>query len=283
MAMNDSCAACGCQIANNRTADGLAVRHGAKLYCAECAAMILPPEELQRLTNPVPAPVAAPAVVKSAPPASAIMAEDDMLGEMPATEPATQAAPTAAGSRVQRGVAAPAKRESVTTVTKRKSSTRSANLPPPPAAAAAPQSRRSGTATIPRRDSSAGGARADRDAPSGRDAARKGKRKPDSTGLYIGLSVGAVLLAVGAYFAFSGKTAKPVAKAKPKEEFVDNDKTPSDVYAQRGKDFLDKNDRVHAVEMYRKAAGRAEKEGNDPQAQKYNMQIVTIEKASTLR
>jgi hypothetical protein len=276
MAMSESCAACGCQIANNRTVDGPAVRHGAKLYCAECAAMILPPEELQRLSNPA-------AAGKTAAPAAGIMADDNILGDMPATEPAAASVPSPSGSRVQRAVTALPKRDSVTTVAKRKSSTRSANLPPPPPTQTAPQSRRSGTATLPRRDSSAGGARPDRDTSSGRDGARKGKRKQDSTGLYIGLGVGAVALAVGGYFAFSGKPPKSVAKVKPKEEFVDNDKTPSDVYAQKGKDFLDKNDRMNAVEMYRKAAGRAEKEGNVPQAQKYNMQIDSIIKASTLR
>ena len=101
-------------------------------------------------------------------------------------------------------------------------------------------------------------------------------------GLYIGLGVGVLVLLVAGYFALSGNSAKS-GKMKPKDAFVDNDKTPSTEYARRAEDYAAKRDSHNAVLMYGKAAERAEKEGNSKKALEYNMQSVSIEKASTLR
>lgn len=292
MAMSDSCAACGCHITNNKTADGPAVLHGAKLYCSECAAMILPPEELERLSKPAQPADAKSRSVKAAPPrpVARVMVEDEVLGEeevIPAekTKTAPMAPTAASGLGVQRSVAAAPKREAAASGTKIKAPTRSPNQPPAPAQTTQ-SSRRSGTATIPRRDSNTSGARPERnerDAGSGRDTAKKAKKKKDQTGLYIGIGVGVLVLVAGLYIVLSSGKPKPNAKAKPVDEFVDNDKTPSSEYARRAEESRSKKDSRNAVLLYTKAAERAEKEGNSQKAKEYNMQAITIEKASTLR
>ncbi|MEI6231678.1 MAG: hypothetical protein WCT04_01395 [Planctomycetota bacterium] len=286
--MSESCAACGCKITNNQTADGIAVRHGAKLYCSECASMILPPEELARLTNPTTA--------KASAPASDLMADDDILAEeAPPSQPkpvvkkaGSTVAPALArsagssaktqspsSSRVQRAVSIPASRDS--SESKRRVPTRSASVvpsAPSPSQSAGASRRYNKLPSSSRTDTAAGNARD--------DSGRNRNKKKDSTGLYIGLGVGAVVLMVGAYFVFGSSKPKVVAKEKPKESFVDNDKTPSYEYAQRGDDFLKKKDTPSAVRMYGKAAERAEKEGNTTKAKEYNMRSVSAEKASTL-
>src|ERR1043165_3632290 len=72
----DSCAACGCEITGTHTPSGAAVHHAGKLYCGECAAMILPPETLEKLVN-----AAKPAAGASARPGGGVMSGDDILGE----------------------------------------------------------------------------------------------------------------------------------------------------------------------------------------------------------
>ena len=288
MAIENSCAACGCDIKDNRTSAGAAMRHGGKLYCAECAAMILPPEELERLSNSV---KALPTIARNRAPATSppvpsplpiIFVDDDVLEEAgqqeesPAEKPAKS--PAASGSRVQRAALGVPSRPPTSVVGKRKKSTRSSNVPPPSSRGSS--GRRSEMVMVSPRDA---GARAEKESPSGRgDNSRTRKRKADSMGLYIGLGVGVLVLLVAGYFALSGNSAKS-GKMKPKDAFVDNDKTPSTEYARRAEDYAAKRDSHNAVLMYGKAAERAEKEGNSKKALEYNMQSVSIEKASTLR
>ena len=127
-----------------------------------------------------------------------------------------------------------------------------------------------------------GGARAEKESPSGRGDSRTRKRKADSMGLYIGLGVGVLLLLVGGYFALSSGSSAKAGKSKSKGELVDNDKTPSYEYARSAEDFAAKRDTSKAVRMYTKAAERAEKEGNTQKAKEYNMQAITLDRAATL-
>lgn len=61
MALSETCGACGCDLKDQPKG---ATRHGAHVYCAECAALILSPEELMP-----PKPATPPrAIVKPAPP-----------------------------------------------------------------------------------------------------------------------------------------------------------------------------------------------------------------------
>src|SRR5436190_12056688 len=64
----DSCAACGCEIIGGQTSAGQAVHHAGKVYCAECAAMIIPPETLKQMAE-------------TAHPSIGLMPADDVLGE----------------------------------------------------------------------------------------------------------------------------------------------------------------------------------------------------------
>lgn len=302
MTMTETCAACGCQIVNNRTADGIAVRHGTKQYCAECAAMILPPEELERLSSSASIPVP-----KKRPPV--LITDDDIIvdeSRKPESSKSRRTSiPAPSSSRVQRAVPPPAPtpaplRNAPTSSIKQKPSTRSTSvapsptLPPPSRAS----SRRTATgASISRRDlrpasgrdvkpasASARNPREEREQ-SGRDNGRGRKKKSDPMGLYIGIGIGIFVLLAAGYFIFApgGGSKATTAKSKPKDEFVDSDKTPSYEYAQRADDFLKKSDSRNAVIMYGKAAERAEKEGNSSRAKEYNMRSVSAEKASTLR
>ena len=102
-------------------------------------------------------------------------------------------------------------------------------------------------------------------------------------GLYIGLGIGAVVILVAGYFILApGSSSAKTAKAKPKAELVDNDKTPSYEYARTAEDFAAKRDTSKAVKFYTKAAERAEKEGNTQKAKEYNMQAITLDRAATL-
>lgn len=245
----DSCAACGCEIINEHSAAGAAVRHVGKLYCAECAAMILPPETLEKLSKPVTQ--TANAAIQS----GGVMGGDDILAEEAVPEPADAAT-------------AP-KRETATVRGVRRPSTR--------APGRAPSSRRTNTTAMPR--NVAGAPQSDRH-DAARDA-RARKRRSDSTGLYVGIGAGAVALVLIAIFVFN-RSQPPVKAKKPPAAAVDDDKTPSDVYARQAEDLVTRRDFTGAARMYSKAAERAEKEGNKTQAQNYVMQIKKLDENATL-
>lgn len=258
MAASVTCSACGCDIVNGKTATGACVVFAQKTYCGECANLILPPEEIARLSRP--------GASKSAS-SGLLSADDDVFGEGEATKkqvatgerlaapvptlPAT-ASPKVSGSKMP-GVA-PSRRTSTSTNVKGRRSTTSTGIKPD---------------------------RDGRDGRDGRDLAKSKMKKPDSTGLYIGLGVGAIALIVGGYFIFKGDSRKKGAEKKP-AELVDNDKTPSTEYARKAEQLLEKNDRKGAVSMYGKAADRAEKEGNTDQAKSYNIKSMNLVKSSKL-
>lgn len=248
----DSCAACGCEITGARTPAGTAVHHAGKLYCGECAAMILPPETLAQLAN-----AAHPAAGVSARPAGGVMSGDDILGDtMDDTSPQTlpQNAPE---TSVVRGGPKP--------------STRAAHV-------AGRGGRRGNTTAMPR--SVPGGAHGDGYyAPS---SGRARRRAADSTGLYIGMGAGALLLVLVAVFVFGRDSGKPAKKKPPPAAVVSEDKTPSTEYARQAQDYAAKRDVTRAVWMYGLAAERAEKEGNPEMAKRYNMQSETLKASATL-
>src|SRR5579862_3942031 len=245
----DSCAACGCEIVNEQTAAGTAVRHLEKTYCAECAAMIVPPEMLEKLSKPVTQ--TATAVISS----GGVMGGDDILAEAPPEEPPAVAPAPKRDTAVERGARRPSTR----------------------ATGRAPTSRRMGTTAMPRNVPGAG----TQDRFDSAREARARKRRADSTGLYIGIGVGAVALVLIAIFVFSQKQ-KPPKTNKPPVVAAEEDKTPSGVYAKQAEDLVAKRDFTGAARMYSKAAERAEKEGNKTQAQAYIMQIKNLEQNATL-
>ena len=270
--MTESCAACGCEISANKLpagAPGAGLRHGEKWYCMECAGMILPPEELERLSHAAPA----------RPVASVLASDDDVFGQDAAVSPEN---PTPdMGSPVLRDAAAVPKRDSATLSGKRRAPTRAPAAHPPSAGSS---SSRRGVSASSRRESSVTGVRGERDFPAPRETGRARKREADSMGLYIGLGVGALALMFVMYFVFGRHTPEKPAKAAPKQPaFEDTDKTPSSVYARQADEFLAKKDTRNAVLMYGKAAVRAESEGDTQKAKEYNMRSVSIEKSSTLK
>ncbi len=271
--MTESCVACGCEVSENKSpgAPGAGLRHGEKWYCMECAGMILPPEELERLSKSAPA----------RPAASVLSGDDDVLGQEVPTSPEN---PTPdMGTRIPRDIPAAPRQQPGALSGKRKAPTRSPSMHPPSSGSS---SSRRGVSPSSRRDSSVTGVRGDRaerDTPAPRENSRARKRAADSMGLYISMGVGALALMLVMYFVFMRKAPEKPMKPKPNLEFVDTDKTPSTEYARRAEEFLQKKDLRNAVLMYGKAADRAEKEGDTQKAKEYNMRSVSIEKSSTLK
>lgn len=255
MAGSVICSACGCDIVNGKTASGASVIFAQKSYCGECANLILPPEEIAKLARS--------SASKSAN-SGLLSADDDVFGEGEPTKKQTAKAERLA-AQAQTAPPASASKNS------------GAKLP------GATPSRR--TSVIPnvkgRRSSVASRVKPERDERGGRDSAKSKKKKPDPTGLYISLGIGALALTVGGYFIFRGDSHKKSADKKT-AEFVESDKTPSSEYARRAEQLLDKNDRKGAVAMYGKAADKAEKEGNTDQAKSYNIKSMNLVKSSKL-
>jgi hypothetical protein len=257
------CTACGCGIVNNRTPAGPAVRHSAKLYCAECAALILSPEDLARLSKPAivgTATAARGAGSNSKLKAVAASLSDEAVGEDEPDESAS--AGSSRRMTAQPGLRPPSRRDTSTAGVARSA-----------------RGKRSGTSVVAKRDSSVVEAR-DKARGHKAETPRARQRAANNNLMYIVMGVAGLALCLVAYFVFLRDThtgKKPVAAT-----WEDSDKTTSTEYARHADDYAAKNDTINAVAMLRKAADKAEKEKNFDQARIYSMRIPTMEKAATV-